>query len=164
MFQSYNPNNNRQANYGQQNRGYNNFNGQQNRGYNNFNGQQNRGYSQNNGQQNQGYAQYLQNNSHNQQGFNQRQNSSGSDIQFQNNPKLSSIDPMKLKIIMEIKEQSKNRSMEELVPQIMKVNQELNRRNMNFTKSETELLMEVIEESLSPAEKQKFNMLKGFMQ
>ncbi len=83
---------------------------------------------------------------------------------FDNNPKLRGVDPVKLKIIMEIREKSKTKSMEQLLPEIMKINQELNRRNMNFTKSETALLMEAIEESLSPAEKQKFNMLKSFMQ
>lgn len=82
---------------------------------------------------------------------------------FDNNPKLQGVDPMKLRIIMEIREQSKHKSMEELLPEIMKINQELNRRNMNFTKDETALLMDAIEESLSPGEKQKFNMIKGFM-
>ncbi|MBP3620135.1 MAG: hypothetical protein J6J16_00060 [Lachnospiraceae bacterium] len=82
---------------------------------------------------------------------------------FESNPKLRGIDPLKLKIIMEIKNKSKNRSMEELLPEIMKINQELNRRNMAFTKPETELLLEVIEEGLSPEEKARFNMLKGFM-
>ena len=82
---------------------------------------------------------------------------------FSSNPKLHGIDPIKLKIIMEIKEKSKYKSMEELLPEIMKINQELNRRNMNFTQNETALLLDVIEESLSPAEKKKFHMLKGFM-
>ena len=59
---------------------------------------------------------------------------------FQNNSKLQSIDPVKLKIIMEIQKKSKDTSMEELFPEIMKINQELNRRNMGFTKNETTLL------------------------
>lgn len=80
-----------------------------------------------------------------------------------NNPKLNGIAPLKLKIIMEIKAKSKNRSIEELIPEIMKINQELNRRNMSFTKKETELLLEVIEEELTPEEKNRFNMIKGFM-
>lgn len=80
-----------------------------------------------------------------------------------NNDKLSSIDPVKLKIIDEIRRQSKTKSTEELLPEVMKINQELNRRNMNFTKQETELLMEAIEESLSPADKKKFQMLKSFL-
>ncbi len=86
---------------------------------------------------------------------------SGPDLM--NNQKLSGIDPVKLKIIMEIREKSKNKSVEELLPEIMKINQELNRRNMNFSKNETEMLMEVIEESLSPADRQRFNMIKGFL-
>ncbi len=80
-----------------------------------------------------------------------------------NNPKLNGIAPLKLKIIMEIKAKSKNRSIEELIPEIMKINQELNRRNMSFTKKEMELLLEVIEEELTPEEKNRFNMIKGFM-
>lgn len=83
---------------------------------------------------------------------------------FDHNPKLRGVDPVKLKIIMEIREKSKTKSIEQLLPEIMRINQELNRRNMNFTKNETSLLMEAIEESLPPAEKQKFNMIKGFMQ
>ena len=90
-------------------------------------------------------------------------NNLSSDERFNSNPKLKDIDPLKLKIIMEIKQKSKDKSMEELLPEIMKVNQEINRRNMAFTKKETVLLLEVIEESLSPEEKKKFNMLKGFM-
>lgn len=78
-------------------------------------------------------------------------------------PRLKNIDPIKLKVIMEIREQSKYKSMEELLPQIIKINQELNRRKMNFTKEESALLLDVIEETLSPAEKKKFNMLKSFL-
>ncbi len=82
---------------------------------------------------------------------------------WDNNPKLRDIDPLKLKIIMEIQKKSKNSSMEQLLPEIMKVNQELKRRNMSFSKQETEILLDVIEEGLSPEEKPRFNMLKGFM-
>ncbi len=91
------------------------------------------------------------------------ENRSSQNSDFMHNSRLSNIDPIKLKIIMEIREKSKNKSVEELLPEIIKINQELNRRNMNFTKNESEILMDVIEESLSPADRQKFNMLKGFM-
>lgn len=84
-------------------------------------------------------------------------------MNFNNNPKLKNVDPVKLKIIMEIKEKSKTKSLDELLPEIMRINKELNRRNMNFTKAETELLMEAIEESLSPDERKKFNLIKEFM-
>ena len=93
----------------------------------------------------------------------QRDNNNQPSFDPINNQRLSGIDPIKLKIIMEIREKSKNKSVEELLPEIMKINQELNRRNMNFSKSETEMLLEVIEESLSPSDRQRFNMLKGFI-
>lgn len=80
-----------------------------------------------------------------------------------NNPKLKNINPTKLKIIMEIRQQSKSHSIEELLPQIMQINSELNKRSMNFTKDESALLLEVLEESLSGEEKNKFNMIKGFI-
>lgn len=82
---------------------------------------------------------------------------------FESNPRLRSIDPTKLRIITEIKNQSQTKSIEELLPEIMRINQELNRRNMNFTKEETALLLDAIEESLSPQDKQKFNMLKSLL-
>ena len=100
----------------------------------------------------------------NQQYSNQNEDNQQNQFNNEHNSKLSRIDPVKLKIIMEIKRKSKNKSMEEILPEILKINQELNRRNMNFTKSETEILLESIEETLSPADKQKFNMIKGFLQ
>ena len=82
---------------------------------------------------------------------------------FDNNPRLAGIDPIKIKIIKEIKEKSRHKSMEELLPEVLKISQELNRRSMGFTKKESELLLDIIEESLSPADKQKFNMIKSFL-
>lgn len=84
-------------------------------------------------------------------------------MNFYEDPRFCRLDKRKQKILIEIAEKSSRYSMEELLPQILQINQELNRRNMNFTKEESALLMDIIEESLSPAEKQKFNMVKGFL-
>ena len=81
-----------------------------------------------------------------------------------NNPRLQNISPLKLKIIKEIAEKSKGKTMEEMLPQIMKINKELQARNISFSKDETALLLDVIEETIPPKDKGKFNMLKGFMQ
>ncbi len=112
---------------------------------------------------------YNRNNFNNQSNYQRQSNnatnnySSQNTDNFSNNPKLKGIDPLKMKIIKEIQNKSKNKSMEELLPEIMKINQELNRRNMAFTKQETDLLLEIIEESLSPEEKPRFNMIKSFI-
>ena len=84
-------------------------------------------------------------------------------MNFYEDPRFCRLDQRKQKILIEIAEKSSRYSMEELLPQILQINQELNRRNMNFTKEESALLMDIIEESLSTAEKQKFNMVKGFL-
>ena len=134
---------------------------------NNFNNQRNqqsstqRGPSPQNNSNNQTASNFTSSNNQNTKTDNSVHDNINSN--FENNPKLRGIDPLKLKIIMEIKNKSKNHTIEELLPEIMKINQELNRRNMSFTKNETELLLEVIEEGLPPEEKARFNMLKGFM-
>ena len=83
---------------------------------------------------------------------------------FEDNPKLGNIHPIKLKIINEIREQSRYHSAEEMLPQILQINQELKRRDLSFTKEESALLLEAMEESMSPAERQKFQLLKSIMQ
>ncbi len=80
-----------------------------------------------------------------------------------NDPRLSHVDPIKLNIIKEIAKGSQSQSVEQMLPKIMKINQELQARGISFTKEETAILMDVIEESLPPKDKMKFNMLKGFM-
>ncbi|MBR1815616.1 MAG: hypothetical protein IJ763_02830 [Lachnospiraceae bacterium] len=163
---------------------YNNFFNSQNRNYNNNNNNfsnqnkfarsmSNNSYSDNsansstNNSANTQNAQNLHNAQHTQRTQSiqdeNSQNNSSQNLNLTNNERLRNIDPIKLKIIMEIRDKSRNKSIEELLPEIMKINQELNRRNMNFTKDETAALMDVIEESLSPADRQKFNMFKGFM-
>ena len=114
------------------------------------------------------YNRYNQNNMN--QGNMNRANSNQKNMEsknsnnsFDNNPKLRDVDPIKLKILTEIKERSKGKSIEELLPEIMKIHQEMNRRNMSFSKTETQILLDAIEESISPEERPKFNMLKGFM-
>ncbi len=82
---------------------------------------------------------------------------------FENDPRLRNVDPTKLRIIKEIAHRSQNQSVEQMLPQIMKINQELQARGISFSREETAVLMDVLEESLPPKDKMKFNMLKGFM-
>lgn len=165
MYNRYNNNgysgNNSRYNGNSNNNNGNNGHSNNNNGYANAANNRYNDNSRYNNNSNNGSNGYNSNsNNSNSNNSNNGSNSSGS---FENNPKLRNIDPMKIKIIMEIKEQSKHKSMEELLPEIMKINQELNRRQMSFTKNESELLLDAIEESLSPAERQKFQMIKSFM-
>jgi len=127
--------------------------------YNNFNNRNNPMFQRQNNSSN--HSQ--QTNMHtNQENIHNNIQQNNLNIDFTQNPRLRNIDPLKLKIINEIQRKSKNRSIEELLPEIMKINQELTRRNMSFSKEETTVLLDVIEENLSPEEKQRFAMLKSF--
>lgn len=77
-------------------------------------------------------------------------------------PEFQKLHPVKQQIIKEVAEKSKNTSLESMLPKIMSVNKELTRRNLNFTKSETALLVSIMKEGMTPAEQQKVDMLLGF--
>ena len=72
------------------------------------------------------------------------------------------LNPIKRQIIKEVAENSKHTSIEAMLPKIMSVNKELSRRNLNFTKPETALLIGIMKEGMSPEEQQKVDMLMGF--
>lgn len=77
-------------------------------------------------------------------------------------PEFQKLHPIKQQIIKEVAEKGKQSSVEAMLPKIMSVNKELTRRNLNFTKSETAILIGVMKEGMSPAEQQKVDMLMGF--
>ena len=56
-----------------------------------------------------------------------------------------------------------NASMETMLPEIMKINNELNKRKLSFTREESQLIIDIMMENASPAEKQKIQMLKSFL-
>lgn len=105
----------------------------------------------------------ISNNQNNLNNYISNHNYSNQEKNISQDPRLNNISPIKLKIINEIAAKSKGKSIEEMLPQIMQINKELQARNISFSKEETALLMDVIEETLPPKDKMKFNMLKGFL-
>lgn len=85
------------------------------------------------------------------------------DTSWMNNPKLKNIDPRKMALLLEIVKEADGKSMEQLIPIMMNVNKRLQQQNMNFSKDETDLMMEAISRNLSPKEKAQFEMIKKFM-
>ena len=100
---------------------------------------------------------------YNNQGITNNLNNQNNESNLSQDSRLNNISPLKLKIIQEIATKSKGKSIDEMLPQIMQLNKELQARNISFSKEETSLLLDVIEETLPPKDKMKFNMLKGFM-
>ena len=53
--------------------------------------------------------------------------------------------------------------MEQMLPQIMQLNRELQKRNLSFSKEESNLIMDIMMEQASPAERQKIAMFRHFL-
>lgn len=78
--------------------------------------------------------------------------------QFENDPRLKNLMPLKRQIILELANGSHNATMEQMFPQIMQLNRELQKRNLSFSKEESNLIMDIMMEQASPAERQKIAM------
>ncbi len=77
-------------------------------------------------------------------------------------PEFRKLNPLKQQIIKEVANSSQNASIESMLPKIMSINKELSRRNLNFTKDETALLISILKEGMSKEEQAKVDMLMGF--
>lgn len=82
---------------------------------------------------------------------------------FDNDPRFNNLSPLKRKIILELAGGSESKSMEQLLPEIMQINRELQKRNLSFTKEETDLIIDIMLDFASPADKQKIAMLRSMM-
>lgn len=78
-------------------------------------------------------------------------------------PRLNKLSPIKQRIIKEIAGSSTSKSMEEMLPEIMQINQELSKRNIAFTKEETDLIIDILMEQVSPAERKKFAIIRSMI-
>ncbi len=95
-------------------------------------------------------------------GINNTQPSSNNSNSKNSNP-AQGLDPVKLRIIEEIRTKSQGKTLDEMLPQIMKINNEMKRRNISFTKEETKLLVDELEKNVKSQEIDKFNMIKSFI-
>ena len=83
--------------------------------------------------------------------------------QFENDPRLKNLMPLKRQIILELANGSHNATMEQMLPQIMQLNRELQKRNLSFSKEESNLILDIMMEQASPAERQKIAMFRNFL-
>ncbi len=83
--------------------------------------------------------------------------------QFENDARFKNLAPLKRKIILELANGSSSKSIEQMLPEIMQLNRELQKRNLSFSKEESNLIMDIMMEQASPADKQKIAMLRSIM-
>lgn len=79
--------------------------------------------------------------------------------EFSSTKEFQNLHPVKQQIIKEVLQNSNLTSPEALLPKFMTINKELSKRNLNFTKDETSLLITVMKANMSPAEQAKVDMV-----
>ncbi len=80
-----------------------------------------------------------------------------------NHPAMKNIHPAKKQILLELSKNSKNATMDKLLPLMMNANTKLKSQGLNFSQQETDLITEILTANLAPADRQKFEMLKKMM-
>ena len=85
------------------------------------------------------------------------------DTSWSSNPKLKNIDPRKLAILIELVKEAEGKPMDKVLPLLMNTNKRLQEQNLNFTKEESELMIELLTKNMSAKEKSQFEMIRKMM-
>lgn len=78
---------------------------------------------------------------------------------FQNNPAFANLTPDKLNFLMNFANAKKPTQMQEMMPFLLSSMNQAKKENINFTPSETDLLIELLKQNLSPEESKKVEMV-----
>ena len=84
-------------------------------------------------------------------------------MNLQNDPRLKSMHPLKRGILLRLSNSQSTMTPEQMLPQLMEINKELQKRDLSFSRSESEIVLDVLSEGMSPQEKQKINMIKSML-
>lgn len=85
------------------------------------------------------------------------------DTSWTNNPKLKNVDPRKLAILLEVAKEAEGKPMDKLIPLLINANKRVQQQNMNFSKEESEIMIDILTKNMSPQEKMQFEMIKRMM-
>ena len=85
------------------------------------------------------------------------------DLSWINHPAMKNMDARKMRVIVNLLNEVEGQPIEASLPAIMRANQELKRQGLSFTPQEQSVIMDVIGKDLSPAQKQKIEMVKTML-
>ncbi len=78
-------------------------------------------------------------------------------------PEFQKLHPVKKQIIQELASTNQNMSPEMMLAKVMAINKELSKRSLNFTKEESALLIRIMKQNMSAADRQKVDLLMGLL-
>ena len=82
---------------------------------------------------------------------------------FQNNPAFANLTPEKLQFLSNFANAKKPTQMQEMMPFLMASMNQAKKDNIQFTPSESDLLIELLKQNLSPEEAKKADMILQLM-
>lgn len=82
---------------------------------------------------------------------------------FQNNPAFANLTPEKLQFLSNFANAKKPSKMQEMMPFLMASMNQAKKDNIQFTPSESDLLIELLKQNLSPEEAKKADMIVQLM-
>ena len=82
---------------------------------------------------------------------------------FQNNPAFKNLSPEKLAFLMNFANSKKPTQMQEMMPFLMSSMNQAKKENIQFTPSESDLLIEILKQNLSSEEAHKVDMMMRIM-
>lgn len=80
-----------------------------------------------------------------------------------NREQLRNISPAKLRIILDLMEDSKGKGPEALMPMLLQVNQKMQQQGIQFTPEESRLMLDLLKQDMSPAEVKKVEMMQSIL-
>jgi hypothetical protein len=81
-----------------------------------------------------------------------------------NREQLRNISPAKLQIILEIMEASKGKGSDMIMPLLLHANQQMQQQGLSFTPEESNLIIQLLKEDMSPSEVRKLDMMQSILQ
>ena len=82
---------------------------------------------------------------------------------FMNNPAFGNLSPEKMAFLMNFANAKKPTQMQEMMPFLMSSMNQAKKENIQFTSSESDLLIEILKQNLTPEEAKKVDMMMRFM-
>lgn len=90
-------------------------------------------------------------------------NNNNNSQMFQNNPAFANLSPEKLNFLMNFANTKKPAQMQEMMPFLLSSMNQAKNQNIQFTPNESNFLIDMLKQNLSPAEAQKIDMVLNLM-
>lgn len=80
-----------------------------------------------------------------------------------NRDQLRSLSPAKLRILLDLMENSKGKGPEALMPLLLQANQKMQQQGIQFTPEESKLMLDLLKQDMTPAEVKKVEMMQSLL-